>query len=236
MPPPTPQRDPSPALHLFLLAPFLLAGPALTSHGCSLHLQGVLIECDPAVKSIIVNIDSENHDYIIEDLDEQRCVIKETMVAQLKQKLDEVRPTVPPSPFSQQKEEERKRSRKKKSRRARNPCAKTTLLFPLMFQAYRLVSLHANIELFRGRLTLTRPSFLFCFYRNFGIRRTSRMGPGPIKAPDARKSMCMHCRLPNEDIGSSHKSSRPPPPHSRYYPMFGGSASTRPPPPSLGWN
>ncbi|KEZ40724.1 hypothetical protein SAPIO_CDS8666 [Scedosporium apiospermum] len=52
-------------------------------------IRGVLIECDPAVKSIIVNIDSENHDYIIEDLDEQRCVVKETMVAQLKQKLDE---------------------------------------------------------------------------------------------------------------------------------------------------
>ncbi|PKS07650.1 hypothetical protein jhhlp_006256 [Lomentospora prolificans] len=52
-------------------------------------IRGVLIECDPAVKSIIVNIDNENHDYIIEDLDEQRCVVKETMVAQLKQKLDE---------------------------------------------------------------------------------------------------------------------------------------------------
>lgn len=52
---------------------------------------GVLIECDPAVKSIIVNIDSANHEYIIEDLDEQRCVVKETMVADLKQKLDEVR-------------------------------------------------------------------------------------------------------------------------------------------------
>ncbi|SPN97755.1 probable RNA polymerase II transcription factor B subunit 5 [Cephalotrichum gorgonifer] len=52
-------------------------------------IRGVLIECDPAVKSIIVNIDSENHDYIIEDLDEQRCVVKETMVQQLKQKLNE---------------------------------------------------------------------------------------------------------------------------------------------------
>ncbi|KAL2113685.1 hypothetical protein VUR80DRAFT_2907 [Thermomyces stellatus] len=52
-------------------------------------IRGVLIECDPAVKSIIVNIDSANHEYIIEDLDEQRCVVKETMVADLKQKLDE---------------------------------------------------------------------------------------------------------------------------------------------------
>lgn len=43
------------------------------------------------MKSIIVNIDSANHEYIIEDLDEQRCVVKETMVADLKHKLDEVR-------------------------------------------------------------------------------------------------------------------------------------------------
>lgn len=52
-------------------------------------IRGVLIEADPAVKSIIVAIDRENHEYIIEDLDEQRCVVKETMVAELKQKLDE---------------------------------------------------------------------------------------------------------------------------------------------------
>lgn len=63
--------------------------------GCHPH-AGVLIEADPAVKSIIVAIDRENHEYIIEDLDEQRCVVKETMVAELKQKLDEVRPPPPP--------------------------------------------------------------------------------------------------------------------------------------------
>lgn len=52
---------------------------------------GVLIECDPSIKSIIVNIDSVNHDYIIEDLDEERVVVKETMVAALKLKLEDVR-------------------------------------------------------------------------------------------------------------------------------------------------
>jgi TFIIH basal transcription factor complex TTD-A subunit len=53
------------------------------------RLAGVLIECDPSIKSIIVNIDSDNHDYIIEDLDEERVVVKENMVAALKQKLED---------------------------------------------------------------------------------------------------------------------------------------------------
>lgn len=50
----------------------------------------MLIECDPSIKSIIVNIDSENHDFIIEDLDEERVVVKENMVPLLKQKLEDV--------------------------------------------------------------------------------------------------------------------------------------------------
>ncbi|OTA06631.1 RNA polymerase II transcription factor B subunit 5 [Trichoderma parareesei] len=54
-------------------------------------IRGVLIECDPSIKSIIVNIDSVNHDFIIEDLDEERVVVKENMVQLLKQKLEDVR-------------------------------------------------------------------------------------------------------------------------------------------------
>lgn len=56
---------------------------------------GVLIECDPSIKSIIVNIDSDNHDFIIEDLDEERVVVKENMVPLLKQKLEDVRSNLP---------------------------------------------------------------------------------------------------------------------------------------------
>lgn len=48
------------------------------------------MECEPAIKSIIVHLDSENHDFIIEDLDEQRLVVKENMVQLLKQKLEDV--------------------------------------------------------------------------------------------------------------------------------------------------
>jgi TFIIH basal transcription factor complex TTD-A subunit len=62
-------------------------------------IPGVLIQCDPSIKSIIVNIDSTNHDYIIEDLDEERVVVKETMVASLKQKLEDVS-WLPPSVHS----------------------------------------------------------------------------------------------------------------------------------------
>ena len=51
---------------------------------------GVLIECEPAIKSIIVHLDSINHDFIIEDLDDHHLVVKENMVQVLKQKLEDV--------------------------------------------------------------------------------------------------------------------------------------------------
>ena len=54
------------------------------------NLPGVLIECDPSIKSIIVKIDSEDHAFIVEELDDQHLVVKENMVAILKMKLDEV--------------------------------------------------------------------------------------------------------------------------------------------------
>jgi len=59
-------------------------------------ITGVLVECDPSIKSIIINIDSANNEYIIEDLDETHLVVKDTMVAELKSKLeDRLKDTVP---------------------------------------------------------------------------------------------------------------------------------------------
>ena len=63
---------------------------ALDAHKALSPNLGVLVDCDPAVKSIIVSIDSKNHEFIIEDLDERRVVVKENMVAALKKKLDSV--------------------------------------------------------------------------------------------------------------------------------------------------
>lgn len=51
---------------------------------------GILVECEPSIKSIIINIDRQNHDYIIEDLDETHLVIKENMLARLKMNIEEV--------------------------------------------------------------------------------------------------------------------------------------------------
>ncbi|KAK5657357.1 hypothetical protein OQA88_3422 [Cercophora sp. LCS_1] len=52
-------------------------------------IRGVLIECEPAIKSIIVHLDSQLNDIIIEDLDETHLVVKENMVGTLKQKLED---------------------------------------------------------------------------------------------------------------------------------------------------
>ncbi|KAI4246361.1 MAG: hypothetical protein L6R40_002029 [Gallowayella cf. fulva] len=50
---------------------------------------GVLIACDPSIKAIILKIDQEHHDYIVEDLDDQTLVIKESQLPRLKVRLEE---------------------------------------------------------------------------------------------------------------------------------------------------
>jgi len=52
---------------------------------------GLLIECDPSIKSMILKYDEERHDYIVEDLDdENHLVIKESQLQGLKARLDQV--------------------------------------------------------------------------------------------------------------------------------------------------
>lgn len=48
------------------------------------------MECDPSIKAIILKIDSVNHDFIVEDLDDQTLVIKESKLKELKGRLDTV--------------------------------------------------------------------------------------------------------------------------------------------------
>ena len=56
-------------------------------------LQGVLIECDPSIKAIIVKIDTEHHhDIIIEDIDDEHVLIKSNKHEDLKQLLKDVSP------------------------------------------------------------------------------------------------------------------------------------------------
>ena len=48
------------------------------------------MECDPSIKAIILKIDSANHDFVVEDLDDQTLVIKESKLKELKRRLDAV--------------------------------------------------------------------------------------------------------------------------------------------------
>ncbi|KAI5277536.1 TFIIH complex subunit tfb5 [Ascosphaera acerosa] len=51
-------------------------------------MKGVLIECDPSVKAIILKFDAERHEYIMEDLNDDRyLVVKENKLQELKAKL-----------------------------------------------------------------------------------------------------------------------------------------------------
>ncbi|MCJ1340426.1 TFIIH complex subunit tfb5 [Bachmanniomyces sp. S44760] len=52
-------------------------------------VSGVLVECDPSIKAIILKIDQDKYDYIIEDLDDQTLVIKESQLQALKDRLAE---------------------------------------------------------------------------------------------------------------------------------------------------
>ncbi|KAB8266856.1 transcription factor TFIIH complex subunit Tfb5-domain-containing protein [Aspergillus minisclerotigenes] len=60
----------------------------ISPHAGPLYFAGVLIECDPSVKAIILKYDEERHDYIVEDLDDDRhLVIKESQLQNLKIRL-----------------------------------------------------------------------------------------------------------------------------------------------------
>lgn len=55
------------------------------------RLEGILVQCDESIKTIIVKIDSEYNDFIIEDLDDETLVIKAEKLPELKRRLNEVR-------------------------------------------------------------------------------------------------------------------------------------------------
>lgn len=52
---------------------------------------GTLVKCDASIKAMLIDIDSKHHEtFIIEDLDEEHVLVKDTMVAELKQRLQGV--------------------------------------------------------------------------------------------------------------------------------------------------
>ncbi|KAH9836020.1 RNA polymerase II transcription factor B subunit 5 [Teratosphaeria destructans] len=56
------------------------------------RIEGVLVECDPSIKAILVKIDNDGeHAYIIEDIDDEHLLVKKEKHEELKQLLKEVR-------------------------------------------------------------------------------------------------------------------------------------------------
>jgi TFIIH basal transcription factor complex TTD-A subunit len=53
-------------------------------------VRGTLVKCDASIKAMVMAIDAEqNHEIIIEDLDEEHVMVKETKVNELKQRLND---------------------------------------------------------------------------------------------------------------------------------------------------
>lgn len=88
---PTIQRPcPKPSKVCLSLNPTLQSTPTAHDHNSLTPLTGVLVECDPSIKAIILKIDQDKHDYIVEDLDDQTLVVKESQLPNLKARLEEV--------------------------------------------------------------------------------------------------------------------------------------------------
>ncbi|KAH9859559.1 hypothetical protein IAQ61_011340, partial [Plenodomus lingam] len=56
-----------------------------------LTAAGTLVKCDASIKAMLVDIDSKNgNEYIIEELDEEHILVKETKVHELKSRLNQM--------------------------------------------------------------------------------------------------------------------------------------------------
>ncbi|CDO51638.1 similar to Saccharomyces cerevisiae YDR079C-A TFB5 Component of the RNA polymerase II general transcription and DNA repair factor TFIIH [Geotrichum candidum] len=53
-------------------------------------IKGVLIECDPSIRALVLNIDAKTHDIIIEELDETHLMVDENKVEYIKSELNKL--------------------------------------------------------------------------------------------------------------------------------------------------
>jgi len=56
-----------------------------------LTTTGILVKCDASIKAMLVDIDSKSgNEYIIEELDEEHILVKETRINELKARLNQM--------------------------------------------------------------------------------------------------------------------------------------------------
>lgn len=65
-------------------------------------IKGVMVQCDPSIKALILKIDSERHDIVIEELDETRLVIDQNKVQAVKNELNRLLSKNIYNPFDEQ--------------------------------------------------------------------------------------------------------------------------------------
>lgn len=53
-------------------------------------IKGMLIECDPSIKSLIVKIDQDFRDIVIEELDDRHLLIDPSKLLFIKQELNKI--------------------------------------------------------------------------------------------------------------------------------------------------
>ena len=53
--------------------------------------RGALLQCDPPQMAMVRKLDAENNNkYIIEEIDDRTCLVKETLVDEIKRKVKEI--------------------------------------------------------------------------------------------------------------------------------------------------
>ncbi|CUM56226.1 unnamed protein product [Debaryomyces tyrocola] len=65
-------------------------------------IKGVMVQCDPSIKALILKIDSERHDIVIEELDETHLVIDLNKVQAVKNELNRLLSKNIYNPFDEQ--------------------------------------------------------------------------------------------------------------------------------------
>ena len=51
-------------------------------------IRGVLVRCDPSIKALILQVDSQRHDIVVEELDDTHLVIDQSKVQAVKDELN----------------------------------------------------------------------------------------------------------------------------------------------------
>ncbi|RYN19051.1 hypothetical protein AA0119_g9203 [Alternaria tenuissima] len=65
--------------------------PAIIDSEMVKAIRGTLVKCDASIKAMLVDIDSKNNnEYIIEELDEEHILVKETRINELKARLNQM--------------------------------------------------------------------------------------------------------------------------------------------------